>query len=91
MKHTTHTDYELTPSRTTVVDGVTVTDYELTPAAKQALTVNATLPAAEPVRETFDPGAVRALVAAVRTRLSHGVNTALRTLVKAVEESERKP
>lgn len=43
-----------------------------------------------PTRDTFDPQAVRALVAAVRTRLSHGVNTALRPLVKAVEDSERK-
>lgn len=39
---------------------------------------------------TFDPDAVRALVAAVRTRLSYGVNVGLRPLVKAVEDSEKK-
>lgn len=40
--------------------------------------------------QAFDPVAVRALVAAVRTRLSYGVNVGLRPLVKAVEDSEKK-
>lgn len=42
-------------------------------------------------RPVFDPEAVRALLAAVTKRIgTHPANAALRPLVKAVEDSERK-
>lgn len=43
------------------------------------------------VGPAFDPQAVRALLAAVKKRIgTHAANAALRPLVKAVEDSERK-
>lgn len=45
----------MSSSEATSTCASSVTEFELTTAAKQALTVNATLPPAEPVRETVDP------------------------------------
>lgn len=75
-------------SRTTVVDGASVTEYELTSAAKQALTVDVTLPAAEPVRETFDPDAVRTLLRCV-FNMSHASSQTI-LAAQTVRDSERK-
>lgn len=80
-------------SRTTVVYGVVVTEYELTPATKQALTVNATLPTAEPSRE-FDGDEVRKLLEAtshVNRETSAWAVANLQSAVQRVRDSERKP